>query len=159
MIQYIDNESIFDTNCEVIVNSVNCIGVMGKGIAKEFRERWPKMFEEYRKVCRDGRLWPGNPHWFYIGGLFDIGPKWILNFPSKVDWLKAARYEYIQLGFDSLTHDIAAGKANGMKSFAFPLLGCGVGGLDPERVKLLFNIYFEQPAWIDVKVYTKIHNT
>ena len=159
MIQYIDNESIFDTDCEVIVNSVNCIGVMGKGIAKEFKERWPEMFEDYRKVCRDGRLWPGRPHWFYIGDLFDTGPKWILNFPSKEDWRKPARYEYLQLGFDSLIYDVAAGKANGMKSFAFPLLGCGVGGLDPERVKLLFNIYFERPDWIDVKVYTKLYKT
>ena len=160
MIQYIDNESIFDTRCDVIVNSVNCVGVMGKGIAKEFKERCPKMYDDYRNACKLGQLQPGKFHWFCIDSLFNKGPKWILNFPSKLDWKKPSKYDYIILGFESLIHDISVDKTHRMKSFAFPLLGCGIGGLDPECIKGLFVKYFEHQDNIDIKLYintTKKH--
>ena len=128
-------ENIFDTPAKAYVNTVNTQGVMGKGIAKVFKSRYPGMFREYQDLCEKGEIGIGRL-WFYT-----IDGKVIVNFPTKEQWRKPSRPEYIEEGLkdfcDRYTH-------YGISSIAFPPLGCGNGGLDFEnQVKPIMERYLE----------------
>ena len=120
MIAYIAGD-LLDSPAKVLVNTVNTRGVMGAGIALRFKKIYPDMFMRYRELCEQGR--------FRIGNLFlyKTSHKWILNFPTKDHWRAPSRTEFIEAG---LRKFIATHDEMGITSIAFPLLGCGNGGLD-----------------------------
>ncbi|MCB2194412.1 MAG: macro domain-containing protein [Bacteroidetes bacterium] len=118
--------NILDSNADAIVNTVNCEGYMGKGIAYQFKLRYPANNEEYVKQCKSGN--------FKIGSIlaYHETNKIILNFPTKDKWRKKSKYEYIQKGLDTLINKLSD---LNIKSIAFPPLGCGNGGLEWNKVK------------------------
>ncbi len=113
--------NIFDTKCDAIVNTVNCVGVMGKGIALEFKKRFPYMFDEYVHKCKSGTLKPGTPYFYE-----DLLGTKILVFPTKEHWRSPSKLSYI---IDGLNWFVDHYKEYNIDSIAFPPLGCGNGGL------------------------------
>ncbi|MFC6290160.1 macro domain-containing protein [Levilactobacillus angrenensis] len=139
--------SLFDSPAQVLVNTVNTVGVMGKGIALDFKRLYPNMFTEYRKLCEAqvltiGKLW-----------LYKTDNKWILNFPTKKDWRNKSKLAYIEVGLQKF---VATYRAKKIKTIAFPQLGVGNGGLDWEsEVKPLMEKYL-QP--LPIKVYIHLYD-
>jgi len=131
---------------DAIVNTVNCVGIMGKGIALQFKKKWPANFKAYADACKAGLVKPGFMYMFDAGAL--ATPQYIINFPTKDHWRGKSRIEFIQ---DGLVDLIAKIKAKGIRSIAIPPLGCGNGGLDWQQVKPLIEQAFN--AVPDVVVY------
>ena len=113
---------LFNSDCQTITNAVNCVGVMGKGIALEFKKRFPAMFADYSSRCKSKTLHIGTPYVYK-----STSTPWILNFPTKNHWRQKSDLADIQTGLDHL-----ASHANlwGLESIAMPALGCGLGGLE-----------------------------
>lgn len=120
------NGNILNANTNIIVNTVNCQGVMGKGIAKDFKKAFPEMFLEYQSICKNNQLNIGTLH------IFQETNFTIINFPTKIHWKNPSQYEYISLGLTSLEEYLAE---NPDKSISIPPLGCGNGNLDKKIVK------------------------
>lgn len=106
--------SLFDSSAQTLVNAVNTVGVMGKGIAAEFKARFPAMFTEYAAACRTGTLMVGT-HQLHRGA-----EKWVLNFPTSQHWRSPSRLEWVDAG---LAEFAATSAALGITSAAFPMLG------------------------------------
>ncbi|HEY7036534.1 MAG TPA: macro domain-containing protein [Thermomicrobiales bacterium] len=138
--------NFFASPARTLVNTVNTSGVMGKGIAKVFRNAYPEMFAAYKTVC-DRRS-------FGIGDLllYPTPHKAILNFPTKTDWRRPSRVEYVEAGLGTFATSYAA---YGLTSVAFPQLGCGNGGLDWERQvrPLMESVLSDLPIDIYIHVY------
>lgn len=117
---------IFESKCLTIVNTVNCVGVMGKGIALEFKKRYPEMFLDYVNKCNSGQVKTGTPYVFDNGN----GTK-ILNFPTKDHWRSPSRLSFVVDGLDWFIKNYEKYE---ITSIAFPPLGCGNGGLAWEVV-------------------------
>src|SRR5712691_7105467 len=113
---------LFESSAQTLVNTVNCVGVMGKGVALEFKKRFPDMYADYQRRCDRGEVRLGRPYLYRT-----LIPPHVLNFPTKSDWRAAARLEDIVDGLEYLE---AHYKEWGITSMAFPPLGCGHGGLD-----------------------------
>jgi O-acetyl-ADP-ribose deacetylase (regulator of RNase III) len=111
---------------EALVNTVNTVGVMGKGIALQFRQAFPQMYRAYEKACQDGDVQLGRMQLFDLGGLAG-GPRWIINFPTKGHWRSRSRMADIEKGLVDLVDQV---RKVGIQSVAVPPLGCGNGGLD-----------------------------
>lgn len=122
--------NLLEADAEALVNTVNCVGVMGKGVALQFKQAFPENFEAYQRVCRRKELKPGGMFIFETRTM--IGPKYIINFPTKRHWKGKSRIEDIDAGLDVLIEDVAR---LGIKSIAIPPLGCGLGGLDWNQVR------------------------
>ena len=136
---------IFNSETQTLVNTVNCVGIMGKGIAAEFKKRFPDMFKDYVARCERKNIKPGIPYLFK-GGMFS--PQ-IINFPTKTHWRAASHIEDIKKGLEILSEKY---KEWGIKSIAIPPLGCGNGQLLWESVGPL--IYKYVSRWdIPVKMY------
>ncbi len=133
--------SIFESTAQTLVNTVNCVGVMGKGIAKEFKDRHPQMFEVYKRICDQGLLEPGKL-W-----LWKSEDHWVLNFPTKKHWRHPAKFEWIEWGLQKF---VSAYEQQGIREISFPRLGCGNGGLDWEDVRPLMERYL---ADLPINVY------
>lgn len=116
---------------EALVNTVNTVGVMGKGIALQFRQAFPEMYRSYEKACEKGEVQLGQVQVFDLGGLVG-GPRWIINFPTKGDWRARSRITDIEKGLADLVAKVAR---LGIRSIAVPPLGCGNGGLDWNDVR------------------------
>ncbi|RAT96980.1 macro domain-containing protein [Brevibacillus sp. Leaf182] len=121
---------LFESNADAIVNTVNCVGVMGKGVALEVKKRYPHVYSEYRKACDAGVIKPGVIQSIATENLF--GPKYIINFPTKRHWKTNSIIEDIEIGLITLVDEIKKLK---LQSIAIPPLGCGNGGLDWDVVK------------------------
>ena len=117
---------LFASDAQTLVNAVNCVGVMGKGIALEFRTRFPEMFADYVKRCRAGQVEPGRPYLFRRS----VTP-WILNVPTKRHWRDPSRLPDIEAGLAFLA---AHYREWGIESLAVPALGCGNGQLNWQEV-------------------------
>ncbi|MGS6395924.1 macro domain-containing protein [Pseudomonas aeruginosa] len=117
---------IFQSDAQTLVNTVNCVGVMGKGVALEFKKRWPRMMQDYAERCKEKRVKPGEPYLYS-----DIFGTSIVNFPTKDHWRSASRLSDIEKG---LSIFIESYKIWNVTSVAFPPLGCGNGGLEWEIV-------------------------
>ena len=141
MIQLVQG-NIFDSTCEVLVNPVNCKGVMGKGLALQFKKRYPKMFERYKDLCSKGVLKVGKPRFYFGEGADHI----IMNFPTKNDWRDPSRLEWIDQG---LVWFADVWRYFPVRSIAFPALGCGCGELDWETVK---NLFYEKLSEIPIPI-------
>lgn len=114
--------NLFESKAQTLVNTVNCVGVMGKGVALEFEKRFPEMFEDYEQRCKRREVKLGRPYLFKR-----LVPPWILNFPTKDHWRSVASLEAIVEG---LKHLIQHYKEWGITSMAVPPLGCGQGQLE-----------------------------
>ncbi len=126
---------MFSEPVEALVNTVNCVGVMGKGVALEFKNRWPANFKAYKKLCDAKELRPGQMFVFDTKELFvSDGPRYLVNFPTKAHWRAKSKISYVEDGLDALAEAI---QEYGIKSIAIPPLGCGNGGLDWAEVKPL----------------------
>ena len=132
MIKYITGD-IFESTAEALVNTVNTVGVMGKGIALQFKKLYPGNYNEYRRACKNGELTVGNLL-ITTDSNIESGDRIIINFPTKTDWRKSSEYSYIETGLDALVREITD---RNIKSVAIPPLGAGNGGLEWTRVKSL----------------------
>lgn len=120
--------NIFESGAPVLVNTVNCKGVMGAGVALQAKGRWPSMFADYRRACQRGEVRPGRLHvWTSVTG--DVT---VINFPTKTDWRRDSEYEYIESGLAALRAYIES--RPGIR-IAIPPLGCGNGKLEWARVR------------------------
>ena len=129
------NGDMFDEPTEAIVNTVNCVGVMGKGVALEFKRRWPENFKAYKRVCVDKKLSPGEMFIFDNNGFLDSEKhRFLINFPTKQHWRSRSKIEYVK---DGLADFIEQVRRLGIKSVAVPPLGCGNGGLEWSEVRPL----------------------
>jgi O-acetyl-ADP-ribose deacetylase (regulator of RNase III) len=115
---------------EALVNTVNTVGVMGKGIALQFRQAFPEMYRAYEKACKEGEVRLGEVQVYDLGGLVG-GPRWIINFPTKGHWRADSRLADIENGLADLVVKVRELK---IRSIAVPPLGCGNGGLDWQEV-------------------------
>ena len=138
--------SLFESLASAYVNPVNCKGVSGKGLALDFKNKYPDNYEQYRKFCRDENLIPGRVH---VG---HEGNKVIFNFPTKNDWRDPSKYEYIELGLNALVVECL--RVN-VKEIAMPALGCGLGKLDFGKVVVLIERAFFVVPDIEVTVYVQ----
>lgn len=112
---------IFKSGARGLVNPVNCVGVMGAGLALQFKKRYPKNYDAYYRACVHEGFRPGLILTVQENGVF------IFNFPTKWNWRKSSKMEYIETGMEALT---SAVNESGAESVAIPKLGCGLGGLD-----------------------------
>lgn len=121
--------SLFDTPAQTLVNPVNTVGVMGKGLALQFKQRDPAMFADYRRACQQGAIALGRPYLYRS----PHGP-WVVQFPTKRHWRDRSRLSDIAEGLRCLADHCDSW---GITSLAVPALGCGLGGLDWYAVRPL----------------------
>ncbi|MDM8535289.1 macro domain-containing protein [Desulfobacterales bacterium HSG17] len=138
--------NLLEADAEAIVNTVNCIGYMGKGIALQFKKAFPDNFKAYQKACRIKEVRPGRMFIFKTDSL--VNPKYIINFPTKRHWRGKSKIEDIKDGLNSLSKQVIDLK---IKTIAIPPLGCGLGGLDWQEVRLMIENDFS--IIMDVRVF------
>jgi O-acetyl-ADP-ribose deacetylase (regulator of RNase III) len=137
--------NIFNSKAQTIVNTVNCVGVMGKGIALVFKLRYPKMFDIYKDHCNNKLIGIGKL-WLYKG---ESNAPWVLNFPTKFHWKYPSKLEYLEKGLEKF---ISTYKQQQITSIAFPLLGTHNGGLDKNRVVNMMETYLSSLD-IPIEIY------
>ncbi|MBN8975941.1 MAG: macro domain-containing protein [Rhizobiales bacterium] len=148
--------NMFEERAEAIVNTVNCVGVMGKGVALEFKRRWPENFSAYKRLCNSQRLRPGKVYVHQNTEMFhDDGRKFLVNFPTKDHWRSKSRMEFIESGLDDLVEQIQRLR---IRSVVLPPLGCGNGGLDWSEVRDLITFKLSQIADVDFVVFAPVND-
>ncbi len=140
--------NLLDSGADALVNTVNTVGVMGKGIALMFKERFPENFSAYEAACKAGEVKVGAM-FVQPGAEFD-GPRWIINFPTKQHWRQPTKLEWIESGLEDLKAIILA---KGIRSIALPPLGCGNGGLEWSDVRPRIEAALGGIAGVEVVVY------
>lgn len=144
MIEYKTGD-ILSEEAEALVNSVNCVGVMGRGIALQFKKAFPENYNAYRARCKHNEMQPGRVFVFETGET--VPPRYIINFPTKRHWRGKSRIEDIEAGLASLTEEI---RSHRIRSIAIPPLGSGLGGLHWPEVRTRLEAALK--ALEDVKV-------
>jgi O-acetyl-ADP-ribose deacetylase (regulator of RNase III) len=129
------NTSILESNAQTIVNTVNTVGVMGKGLAHVMRERYPEMYRQYKNLC-DQELLDVGKLWLWKGP-----ETWVLNFPTKRHWRYPSKLDYIEAG---LAKFVQSYEEKGIREISFPRLGCGNGGLAWSDVKPMMESYLRR---------------
>lgn len=129
---FIKHNDILLDNSEALVNPINCVGIMGKGLAFQFKKKYPENFKSYYAACRKGIVKPG--HMFVFATNTDANPHYIINFPTKRHWKDNSKIEDIESGLKALCKII---QINSIHSIAIPALGCGLGSLNWKDVKPL----------------------
>jgi O-acetyl-ADP-ribose deacetylase (regulator of RNase III) len=117
--------NLLQADVEALVNTVNTVGVMGKGIALQFKKAFPEMFPAYKAACAAGDIVPGRVHVYERDDL--LNPKYVINFPTKTHWKGKSQLDYVERGLQDLVRVI---RQRGIRSIALPPLGCGLGGLN-----------------------------
>lgn len=145
MIEY-RTGNIFDCDAQAIVNPVNTVGVMGKGLALQFKKRFPENFAAYKSACKSGELRIGKNYLFEEAAK-DGSVRVVVNFPTKAHWRSPSKMEYIESGLEDLVTEIAEWE---IKSIAIPALGAGLGGLNWVAVKDLIE---EKLGDLDVSIF------
>jgi DNA modification methylase/O-acetyl-ADP-ribose deacetylase (regulator of RNase III) len=143
--------NLLQADVEALVNAVNTVGVMGGGIALQFKQTFPENFYAYAKACAAGEVVPGRMFIYETGT--DSNPKYIINFPTKQHWRSESTLDDIQIGLSALITDIV--KLN-IRSIAVPALGCGLGGLNWHDVRPMIEHAFEQLKDVDVTLYVPL---
>jgi O-acetyl-ADP-ribose deacetylase (regulator of RNase III) len=140
--------NILTDDSEALVNTVNCVGVMGKGIALQFKKAFPENFKAYEAACRREEVKPGRMFVFETGQMFN--PRYIVNFPTKRNWREKSRFEDISAGLKALVQEVRDRKIH---SIAIPPLGSGLGGLQWSKVKAMIETAFKEIPQVQVKLY------
>jgi len=141
--------NLLDSHTEAVVNTVNTVGVMGKGIALMFKEAFPANYKEYAAACERGGVRIGEM--FVTEHPAILGPpRWIINFPTKRHWRGKARIDWIQFGLDDLRRVILE---KNIRSIAMPPLGCGNGGLDWKVVRPVIERGLADLQDVEITVY------
>jgi O-acetyl-ADP-ribose deacetylase (regulator of RNase III) len=140
--------NLLEAPVEALVNTVNTVGIMGKGIALMFREAFPENFQRYAEACKHGDVQTGCM--FVTERRSVLGPRWIVNFPTKKDWRTKTKPEWIADGLQDLRRFIIE---NGVRSIALPPLGCGNGGLSWSSVRPMIENVLNDLADVDVLVF------
>lgn len=139
---------ILKADAEALVNTVNCVGIMGRGIALQFRKAFPENYKAYKFLCDRGALEPGKVY------LFDLNrfenPRFIINFPTKTHWKGKSRMEYIEAGLKALVAEV---RKRQIRCIALPPLGCGLGGLKWREVRPLIEQAFRDLPEVHVIVF------
>lgn len=148
MLSYLKGD-LLSSPAQVLVNTVNTVGVMGKGIALQFKNKYPEMFEAYQRVCEKHLLDVGKLY------LWKSSAKWVLMFPTKKHWRNPSKIEYIESGLQKFVENY---ERIGIESIAFPKLGCGNGNLDWELVRPVMEKYLK-PLPITVYIYVDNYKT
>jgi O-acetyl-ADP-ribose deacetylase (regulator of RNase III) len=143
--------NILEAGTEALVNTVNTVGVMGKGIALQFKRAFPANFTAYHSACERGELQPGRIFVFDRATL--LPPRYIVNFPTKRHWRQPSRLEDIEAGLESLVAEI---RSRGIRSIAIPPLGCGNGGLRWQDVRPRIEAALATLEAVDVQLYEPV---
>lgn len=146
MISYVKG-NLFEADVDALVNTVNCVGIMGRGVALQFKKAFPDNFAAYEQACRAGEVVPGRMFVFETGRL---NPRFIINFPTKRHWRGKSRVEDIESGLEALKQEIVS---RGIRSIALPPLGSGLGGLDWSQVRKQISAVLEPLADVDIRVF------
>lgn len=141
--------NLLQADTEAIVNTVNTVGVMGKGLALQFKQARPDNFKAYASACQLGEVMPGRMFVYSTNGM--LNPRFIINFPTKRHWRDASRLEDIEAGLLALVGEV---QRREIQSIAIPPLGCGCGGLDWDVVRALIERAFVNLSKIDVLLYS-----
>jgi O-acetyl-ADP-ribose deacetylase (regulator of RNase III) len=146
MTEFVDaSGNLLAADVDALVNTVNTVGVMGKGIALQFKNAYPANFKAYARACKAEGVQLGDMFVFDTGAL--TGPRWIINFPTKGHWRSNSRLSDVEDGLDSLRATIEELR---IKTIAIPPLGCGNGGLDWSEVRPLIE---KKLDGLDVQVH------
>lgn len=143
--------NLLEAKVDALVNTVNTVGVMGKGIALMFKERFPANFKEYAAACKDGHVRVGEM--FVTANSEFEGPRWIINFPTKEQWYRPTKLEWVQNGLIALKSVI---KEKQIKSIALPPLGCGNGGLNWKVVRPIIEKELFELEDVEIIVYEPV---
>lgn len=138
---------LLKSGAEAVINTVNCVGHMGRGLAAQFKRAYPDNFAAYAAACRRGEVQPGAMLIVETGG---PSPRYIINFPTKRHWRSKSRIEDIDAGLTALVDEV---RRRGIRSLAIPPLGCGLGGLDWADVRPRIVAAFASLPEVDVLVY------
>ena len=147
MIRYTTGD-ILKAEVEALVNTVNCVGVMGRGIALQFKQVFPANFKAYAAACKREEVQPGQMFMFDTGEL--TSPRYIVNFPTKRHWRGKSRIEDVEAGLVALVDEV---RARGIRSIAIPPLGSGLGGLDWSVVRPLIERAFTVLPEVEVQIF------
>ncbi|MBI5504222.1 MAG: macro domain-containing protein [Deltaproteobacteria bacterium] len=139
---------ILQADAEAIVNTVNCVGVMGRGVALQFKNAFPANFKAYAAACKRDEVQPGRMFVFETGRL--ANPRYIINFPTKRHWKGKSRMEDVEAGLTALTAEI---QQRGIRSIALPPLGAGLGGLEWQAVRGRIDVALGTLAGVLVTVF------
>ena len=140
--------NLLRADAEALVNTVNCVGYMGKGIALQFKKAFPGNFAAYQKACKQEQVIPGQMFVHESGDMY--GSKIIINFPTKRHWRNSSRMEDVESGLAALVEEV---RSRGIQSIAIPPLGCGLGGLDWSEVKPKIEAAFAELPEIEVLLF------
>lgn len=137
-------KNIFNSKCEAIINPVNLVGVMGAGLALQFKNKYPINYQKYKEACDNKQ--------FKMGTCLTIkeNEKFIINFPTKIHYKDPSKLEYIEKSLEALERHI---KHYEIKSVAFPAVGAGLGGLDWNDVKKLLDNFVKKHSEIQFEIY------
>lgn len=138
---------LFKAGTDALVNTVNCVGIMGRGVALQFKKAYPLNFREYEAACKAGEVQPGR---MFVHETGKFSPRYIINFPTKRHWKGKSRIEDIESGLAALATEI---ETRGIKSIAIPPLGAGLGGLDWDEVLPRIKSALQDVPDLDVVVY------
>ncbi len=144
----IQTGNLLEAKTEALVNTVNCVGVMGKGIALQFKQAYPEVYKEYKRSCERGELRPGLVQVVATRSLFH--PRYVINFPTKDHWRGKSKLADIREGLKSLVETVIS---MGITSIAIPPLGCGNGGLSWAEVRPLIESAFAGLSSVEVNLY------
>lgn len=139
---------ILKANAEAVVNTVNCVGIMGRGIALQFKKAFPANFQAYALACDAGEVQPGRMFVFDTGAF--TNPRYIINFPTKRHWKGKSRIEDIDSGLIALAREV---RERRIKSIAVPPLGAGLGGLEWNDVRPRIEAALRDVPDLDVLIY------
>lgn len=148
MVKLMTGDLLTQDDVDAIVNTVNCVGVMGKGIALQFKNKWPANFAQYAAACEAGEMRPGRMFVHDSGGL--VKPHYIINFPTKEHWRGPSKLSFIREGLADLITHVRRLK---IRSIAIPPLGCGNGGLEWTEVRPLIERAFGSLPEVDVRLF------
>ena len=146
MIKYVTGD-LLAADSEALVNTVNCVGVMGRGVALAFKRRFPDNFNAYKAACDCGELKPGR---LFVFETAELMPRLIINFPTKQHWRARSRLADIEAGLSSLVAEVELLQIH---SIALPPLGCGLGGLKWSDVKPCIHRALADIADLDTLVF------
>lgn len=138
---------ILSEDAQALVNTVNCVGVMGRGVALQFKRAHPDNFKAYAEECNGGRVNPGS---MFVFETSRLSPRFIINFPTKRHWRGKSRLDDIEAGLKSLVEEI---ESRNIGSIAVPPLGCGEGGLDWQEVRAIMETAFADLSDVEIVIF------